>query len=246
MNIFAEQLVKVLGDHNHELSNLFSWRLVISPGTVIRLKASLISEKSATLNAEQIEFIGEKYGFTEDDNRRLRAALVAEAVRKLVADRLAINLANQLGNLTLQLLLSDNPEEVMQIGETLLNQIRGDPGIAGIVPIQRGLGDAAADSEEPLLVAARNMDIDPGLEAVALLALDNAEEALHQGLLWLEVAREAGDRHSRLGYIGQARALLARGRELAIQCAQVAQGSAWQHSLLADITTATDTVEEVL
>ena len=237
MNLFAEQLVDVLHQHNLELSSLYSWRVEITPHFVDRLKKSLTNDKSATLNAKQIEFLAEKYDFTDAELRTLRAALVAEAVRRMFLDRMSVKIANQLGNIVLRLLLSENPDEVMQACDMLVTEVRGLPepeGTAHLVdePIsggERSIPTAVGGVADVTSGETAQSDID--------LALDSAEEALHRGILWLELGRDARDRATRVGYVAQAQALLEHAQEQATLCATVAQGSDAQRELRVVITT---------
>jgi hypothetical protein len=187
MNIFAEQLVDVLAKHQHELSNLFTWRQDIPPSAVVRLKASLTTDQSATLNTDQIDFLADKYGFDEADHRRLRAALLAEAVRKMLAGRMDTRIAYRLGLVTLDLLLSDDPDDVMQAVDELVTQVRDLPLELRTLPeVVRGIpsDDEHGGANHPLVVAAQEMKDAPVFDMSRLLALNNAEEAYHQGLLW--------------------------------------------------------------
>ena len=237
MNIFAEQLVDVLHKHDHELSNLFTWKFDIPPSLVVRLKASLTTEQSATLNRDQLDFIADKYDLDEDDLRRLRAALLAETIRKMIASRMAASLAYKLGMVTLDLLLSDDPTTVMQACDLLVTEMRdlptrpmGGGAVRGLAPdgtgdlVERVFGGAARDVGE-------GVTLDVGI----LLALDGATEAFQQGQFWLEIARDTADRRARAGYAAHAHLLFTRAAEQGQQCPPLAQGSDEQIRLLHDI-----------
>ncbi len=264
MNIFAKELVSVLSKHNKELSDLFKFRNEeqpqnIPPNTVLRIKASLTSDKSATLNVDQIELITAAFGLDDDDLDRLHAALVAEAIRTLVADRLDATLAEQLGKLTLTLLLEADPAKVKEASEMLLASVRGLPGEPNARRILRGIpaisevtgtvsaADAAAFGMQDSVVDAKYDSLDkakhelqaeaarkgesvPAMSLDVLSALETAGDAYHQGQLWLEVARGAAP-SARPGYAAQARALLDRAARLARTCPEVAQATDEQREL---------------
>ncbi len=220
MNIFAEQLVDVLGKHHHELSNLFTWKLDIPPSLVVRLKASLTTEQSATLNTEQIDFIAEKYDLAEEDLRRLRAALLAETIRRMVANRMDVRIAYKLGMVTLDLLLSDDPAIVMHDCEVLVSELRDLPTLGKPSETVRGLMPNGEHdlAHHPYGVAAHALDAEGTVDLDLMLALDGATETFYQGQLWLEVARDTSDRRAQAGYVAHAQRLLDRatnqGREV--------------------------------
>ncbi len=258
MNIFARELVGVLASHHKELSDLFKYRNVdpprnIPPNTVLRLKASLDGANSATLNVDQIELLTEEFGFDDADLDRLHAALVAEAIRTLIADRLEATLAEQLGELTLTLLLEEDPARVKAASESLLASVRGLPDEAagervlrGLPPItgERGtvsaadaalfaapdpLADAAA-----LLVGAADA---PPFRLDVLTALSGALDAYELGVLWLAMAQRASAA-ARGGQAAQARAYLERAARLARTCPERADGTSEQAELLEEIARA--------
>jgi hypothetical protein len=65
MNIFAKELVPVLGAHGKELSSLFGLKVTggygverrLLPSKVTRLKRSLIEDLMATLNPDELEVL---------------------------------------------------------------------------------------------------------------------------------------------------------------------------------------------
>lgn len=213
MNIFADQLVKTLNRHGHELSNLFSWKDVIPPNTVVRLKASLTTDQSATLNSDQLDFLASKYDFDEEDLRALRAALLAEAMRRMLADRLSSTIADQLGQLALQLLLSDDPETVVHACQSLVAQVRLGPTLGPGESEVRDLGAISSRDlvNHPLAIAARSMgEMDAAIST--WVSLETAEEAYHHGLLWVEVAQDTHQARARSGYAAAALSYLDRAK----------------------------------
>ena len=81
MNIFAHELDLILTAHKKTLSSLYTIRsrdVAIPPSAVDRLKETLHGQHSATLNAEQLTMLQERLSLTDEEMRRLRAALLAE------------------------------------------------------------------------------------------------------------------------------------------------------------------------
>ncbi len=152
--------------------------------------------------------------------RRLRAALVAESVRHLLGGRMNRDQALKLGEMTFQLLLDQEPEEFLTLREELLAGIRG-----GI------LSEQHERSTLDVVIRGGSQPTDPEATQVAQ-ALESAVQTYEQGALWLEVARETSDRSLRLGYLAQARALLALARDLATNAPTIASGTTQQQEWL--------------
>ncbi len=231
MNIFARELVFILGQHGRELGNLFGLRTAtyqIFPNKITRLKRSLTEDITATLNAEELALLQTWVPLDSEGNelRHLRAALVAEAVRHLLGGRMNRDLASHLGDLTLHLLVGQSLEQVAYLRDELLETMRGDilpdfnergalRGLVSQVPAEAG--HALSQAEQ---------------------ALEAAVETYEQGALWLEVARETSERGTRLGYLAQANALLNRARELTADAPTIAQRTSEQQEWLAIIDAA--------
>src|SRR5436305_15101798 len=108
MNIFARELALILAAHGKELSSLFSIHssdVTIHPSTVTRLKRSLKEPITVLLNAEQLSMLEEQLSLTDQEMRRLRAALLAETVHRVLAGRMAISGAEELANVLYHMLL---------------------------------------------------------------------------------------------------------------------------------------------
>jgi hypothetical protein len=93
MNIFACEVANLLAAHGKVLGSLYtlhSTTYQLPPNKVTRLKRSLEEDITATLNAEELELVGEWLELDPEGEeiRRLRAALVAESVRHLLGGRM--------------------------------------------------------------------------------------------------------------------------------------------------------------
>jgi hypothetical protein len=229
MNIFARELVLVLGAHGKELSNLFGLKVEddytgierrILPSKVTRLKRSLSEDLTATLNVEELEALESWAQLTPTEMRRLHAALVAEAVRALLAGRMMQRQASDLADLTMALLLGQDSAKMQTLRDQILDNDRGVRGDDALAPrVTRGISE-----ETPLS--------GPPEDDRITQALDPAMDAFEHGTLWLEVARDTSDRSARAGYIALARALLTRARELTTNVSGIAQGAPEQADLL--------------
>lgn len=228
MNIFAHELASILRQHGKELGSLYGLRSAtfqLLPNKVTRLKRSLTEDITATLNAEELELLQEWVPLDSEgmDLRRLRAALLAEAVRHLLGGRMDRDMASQLGELTFQLLLGQEPRQFMALRDELLETLRRDD-----IP--------AHNKRDALrgLASSGVTDMGPAVGQIER-ALEAAVEAYEQGALWLEVARETLERGARLGYLAHARTLLTRAQDLATNVPTVALGTAEQQEWLAAI-----------
>src|SRR5260370_42575512 len=112
MNIFAQELAMTLKRHKKTLSSLYSIHspdVAIPPSTVDRLKETLQGSSSAILNAEQLAMLQDQLSLTHEEVRRLHAALLAEAVRRLLVDRLdSIETAADLADRCFQMVVASN------------------------------------------------------------------------------------------------------------------------------------------
>lgn len=231
MNIFAHELAKLLADHGKVLGSLYGLHSAthqLFPNKVTRLKRSLEEDITATLSAEELELVASWLGWdlAGAEIRRLRAALVAESVRHLLGGRMNRDQALKLGEMTFQLLLDQEPEEFLTLREELLAGIRG--------------GIPSEQTERSILdVVFRGGSQPTDPEAAQTeQALEPAVQTYEQGALWLEVARETSDPGLRLGYLAQARTLLARARDLATNAPTQAIGTTQQQEWLTIIESA--------
>jgi hypothetical protein len=232
-NIFAEQLVDVLGNHDKELSDLYNLHdddVEIYPRTVVRLKKSLTEDRTATLNSRQIDLLQAAFDLADDEVRQLRAALVAEAVRHMLGAVRYMDaaVAYQLGMVMLRMLTSEDPAQMEAACNHLLSEMRG--------ATERDEDDADTQRGDPGDALPADAPADERIGA----ALDGAEEAYFQGMLWLELARESRSRDARQGLAAQGRDWLVRAASLVASPPSVALGTPQQAALQRAITQAQD------
>lgn len=213
MNIFAKELATILDSHGKTLSSLYGLRIrdsydgatfyQIRPHKVTRLLKSLTKDMTATLNADELEALQEwvPLDLAGQEMRRLRAALVAEGVRHLLAGRMSTDQASELGSHTLAMLLDEAD--------------RYD-----VVDRVRGLENTAFSDRYDIPRAATSIVSYPELTPIDDVAetiepaLEPAIEAYEQGDLWLEIARRTLDPNTRLGLAGMSMSLLTHARDL--------------------------------
>jgi hypothetical protein len=222
MNIFARVLAYVLAAHGKELGSLYTMKsewLSIPPSKVTRLKRSLTQDHTATLNAEELEMLRQQVPLTDEDMRRLRAALVAEAVRYMLAGRIVYTQATEIATLLFDLLILPDTGQLKRVQDDVFETVRG---------VMPGLGDPLAEIETPSEPSSTADD-----EGPVSLALEPARRAYEDGALWLEYARHATARGVRVSSCILARSLLARAREMTQDAPTVAMNTPEQAELLA-------------
>ncbi len=228
MNIFARELNAILAQHGKDLSSLYTLRsetFHIFPNKVTRLRRSLTRDITATLNSEELELLQKWVPLDAEGKEllRLRAALVAEAVRHLLSGRIERDKANAIGETVFQLLLGREPEQMLHLRDELLKSIRGGPRPPYLYDDTRQEDASPTPSTE-------ETPPNPIEEA-----LETAIAACEQGLLWLEVARGTDEPLARLGYFAQAKTLLHQARSLAINAPAETHGTPEQQQWLAMI-----------
>jgi hypothetical protein len=127
-NFFARELADILATHGASLSQLYH-RTTINPAIVSRLRQSLTQRYPKyfpVLNSEQIDEIITNFQLTEEEQMRLRAAILATGIERILMDRL-------------------DPENALlateQIYPTLLNALRGAlREIEGLGSLRTGAG----------------------------------------------------------------------------------------------------------
>lgn len=227
MNIFAQELEAVLSSHGKTLSSLFRLRIpdprnpanramfyVIQPNKVTLLVRSRTKDMTATLNADELAALQEWVPLDPDglEMRRLRAALVAEGVRHLLAGRMDSDQASDIGSRTLKMLL-ESPDS-----HDVLDSVRGlDDAL-----FADGY-DTARDAMS-LVESSQWDEVDVAAEAIPP-ALEPVIEAFEHGTLWLEIARETSDLVMRHGLAAMAKALLMHARDLLLRSPAVAPGT---------------------
>lgn len=228
MNIFARELNRLLVQEGKDLGSLYalhSPNYQLLPNKVTRLRQSLKKDITATLNVEEIEFVADRLGWKPDGDeiRRLRAALVAESVRRLLGGRTDKDNAQKVGELTLALMLRKEPDPLR---DEVMDGVRGGfPWEESESSAARGMPDEEENQQD---------NDAPPVEQ----ALEPAVSAYEQGALWLEVAKETTDRGARLGHLAQARTLLAHAKDLATNAPSIAPDSAIRQEWLTIIDSA--------
>lgn len=244
MNIFARELVALLGEHKKELGSLYglhsrTYRLL--PSKVTRLKRSLTENITATLNADDLELLVKWLKLNSDGEEilRLRAALLAEMIRHLLGGRMNVAVADELGEVAFQVFIGRDPKLFLVQRAELLGEMRGlaneqhprleledeEDILRGLddEPVLRDLGDSLRgrldDEQEAEVVSWGLTDRESDQAGFAASpiepALEAAVEAYEQGALWLEIARDTRDPGISQGYLAQAHGLLHRARNLA-------------------------------
>jgi hypothetical protein len=206
MNLFAMELGALLERHGYTISSLYALRAAdgtaaIPPAKVARLVRSLTSDVTVVLTAEELAQLGVALGLAAADERRLRAALLGEAVRRLLAGRISGMSALEEGERVMRLALEEGEDE-----ETLRQELLAKA--------------RALHHEAPAPTADTNATITRALEAAA--------EACGQGELWLGVALHAADPDQREDLLALAWNALDRAAQLLAFAPTVAQGSAAQ------------------
>ncbi len=231
MNIFVRELILILATHKKKLSSLYSIHsanVAIPQEKVRRLQLTLegpLQASSFTLNGEEIAMLQEQIPLTDEEVQRLRAALLAEGVRRLLTQpgRVNIDIAEELANMAFQMLLSSDGNQMQNLRDQLLEQVRGAQETL------RGVIEKEAVSSYQ------------GDEQVSTL-LEPAAEAYYQGVLWLELARARPDWLTRRGYAAHAKALLDAAHDLACYTPSQALHTPEQTTWLTLIETALEDV----
>jgi hypothetical protein len=147
-NLFARELEDILLAHGKHLGDLDDQTEDIHREKVRRLQRSLLKPKSfPVLNPEEIELIVEKFGLSEEERVRLRAAILATAIERVLMDRIdpddALLASEQIATILRDSLLA-------QFGrDSVMDTIRGDSssiedtkGERSVKRVQQALDDA--------------------------------------------------------------------------------------------------------
>ena len=242
MNIFAEVLAEVLAEHGKELGSLYSMSADyerINQNKVGLLKKSLNpeSDQSAVLSVWEMDVMRAYFRttprvpsqppqpITEAQDRRLKAAIFAEGIRRMVWERFksdaehtgitsiqaARTTAYHIGRLVYDLLLTvKDPDGVRKVN-SLMESIRGVPSLES--------GSARKEEEK----TPSSLLADDSLEPL----LATGVETLMQGSVWLEAAREATDREQQQILASYASALLRRAKKQVNDAPPSEQQEAW-------------------
>jgi hypothetical protein len=220
LNIFAYELANVLEQRGHLPTVLYTLRTpeglpLLPPAKVARLLRSLTDEVTAVLNDRELGLVVGVLGLTPQEARRLRAAQLGEAVRKLLLGRVATMSALEEGERVVALVVAEE-EEAGAVREELSD-----------VPQGTGL-------LQPRPTADTN--------AAVSFALEVAAEACEQGELWLSVALQATDPDQRDDLLQVAWQALDRAAQYLACAPAVAQGSSHQEEWRRTVEVALDTI----
>jgi hypothetical protein len=87
-NLFARELEDILKDRNLRLGHLDD-RAGINREKVRRLQQSLLTPKSfPVLNPDEIDLIAEEFALSDEERVRLRAAVLATAIERMLMNRI--------------------------------------------------------------------------------------------------------------------------------------------------------------
>ena len=124
-NLFARELEEILASRNLPLSIIDNRIKDIHPEKVRRLQQSLLKPKSfPVLNPEEIDLIAEEFDLSDEERVRLRAAVLATAIERMLMNRIDQDNALLASEQTLTILrasLQANFEQDSGLGST-----RGD------------------------------------------------------------------------------------------------------------------------
>lgn len=206
MNLFAHELSAALARHGRAMSYLYTLRAAdgapaIPPAKVARLQRSQTEDITAALTDQELEAIAAGLPLQPEEARRLRAALVGEAVRQLLAGRVSGMSAEEEGARVVRLLM-DEAEDEEELRVELRSRVRR-ANAAGHSP--------TADTN-----------------AAVAQALEDAAEACGQGELWLGVGLTTPNTARQEDILALAWNALDRAAQFLAYAPLVAQGSAAQ------------------
>ncbi len=158
-NIFARELEMVLAARGLGLGHLDDRHVVLHPEIVRRLQQSLVAPKHfPVLNPDEIERLFTMMSLTLDEQRRIRAALLATAVERVLMDRLEPYAALMAAN---------------DVYEICLSVMRQEPDNGLNAAVKRGAIQGSADLNDDSI-----FDEALGFIDEATLALHGADASL--------------------------------------------------------------------
>jgi hypothetical protein len=121
-------------------------RMAIAPEVINRLKAAATSDsRRATLNPDDLDYLSDQLGFSIEETRRLRAALLAQGVEIFLHDRLS----EAEGDTTIEI-AHQVYEQLLASFRVSYDKVRGDGD--SVTPLDRAL--ALADRAASMAHAA--------------------------------------------------------------------------------------------
>lgn len=201
----------------------------IHPQKVTLIARSLENDATAVLSARELEILAVRLPLTDQELRRLKSAIFAEAIRFTVWSRAkrdaerrgqetwdaARQTSYSIGRLAFDLLMGLQGEEAGHAIEVMLEKLRDSVAAPAMSVSGREESMQSVDEQEATVSA----------------ALSLARDRYAQGSLWLEVARDFPDRVQRRALGAQAAALLTHSEAITDDAADIAQGSEQQHDL---------------
>jgi hypothetical protein len=215
MNIFAREVVWAMRAHGFDVGSRYAAAFSLPLIKVRRLCRSLTEDITAILNDAEMQRVDQILHFLPQDWQRIRAALVAESIHRLLVGRADRDTAQCVADLVFNLLTTHQTSEGDDLRQMMVNRVRD---------------------------AMREIDRAPVLALVTdrriAVAFEQAEELSDRALLWLARAREAVDMNERTEYLLQAHVLLNTAHSLATFPPAFAVNTEEQRSVLADIDAA--------
>lgn len=206
MNLFALELGAMLERHGQTFSALYSLTTLdgspaISPVKVARLQRSLTEDIPAALSAPELTTLTTELGFSAEEEQRIRAAILGEAVHRLLLGRVTKLTALEEGERIIELVLTESQDD-----ETLREAL-----LRGARRVEGQPQHPAAD-----------------VNAAVAASLEPAAQAYSEGETWLNVALDTPDIDLQEDLLGLAWTALNRSAQLLATAPAVAQGSPQQ------------------
>lgn len=222
MNLFAQTLQAVLDSHGKPMTALYALRgtdgePLIAPAKVARLQRSLTEDVTAVLSEPELAALAGALALEPEEERRLRAALFGEAIRKLLAGRVSRLSALREAARIAALLVDEEEDE-----ESLRAELAADPHVPSI------LNQPSAD-----------------VNAAITRALEPIAESCEQGELWIAAALATPFPDQREDLLRTAWSALGRAGQLLALAPAVAQNSPIQAEWRRAIERAVATIRQI-
>jgi len=164
---------------------------------------------SVALNSHELEAVQEAFQFSQEDIRRMRAALVAESILRFLLNRIEAPKAVQISETFFHLFFDANDSEFITLRSRMIKDIR-------------------ADERTPEQIVA---------DASGQSSLEAAIEAYEHALLWLDTARVEPNPILRRGYLAMVSSLLTSAHEQLTEIPDpTAQIADWQVAVVQAMT----------
>ncbi len=149
INIFARELAYVLDQHQARIGQLNdNPRIQLHPAVVSRLQHSLKKSKPlVTLNPEVLELVILEYHMTDAEQARLKAAVLATAVERMLMDRIDEQTALMAANEVFHML-----HAALDTNKDLARNLKDGPFIEVAPPAAAGTLDAALEAYDAAML----------------------------------------------------------------------------------------------